>query len=137
MTNVEKKKNLFYLIARVTCEVLIAKCVAENSNSLMVSDSKETEDEITELKNRVWDDYISDGEDKEVEFKKRITFAANETNSAVSFDDAVSNEPNLPEMQHSDAHRKWLHHGKERLKRMSKLKDCELTLFRAEIFFSV
>ena len=51
LTFVEKKKNLFYLIARAKDELLIANYMNDNSNMYMVNNGEETDDDMPELNN--------------------------------------------------------------------------------------
>ena len=75
-------------------------------NVYMVSDSEETENEMLEIKNRVYDDHVSNSEDEKVEVKKRLQVAVKKTENYVSCKDTVSNESKLKRAQCSDAHHK-------------------------------
>ena len=44
----------------------------------------------------------------------------------MSFNNAVSNEPKLLTMQHSNSYHKWARHGEECLRKMAKLKYFKL-----------
>ena len=45
--------------------------MTDNCSQPMVSDGRETDDEITQLKNRFYEDDSSNNEDEEVEVKKK------------------------------------------------------------------
>ena len=80
---------------RAKDEVLVAKYVTHKINVHVVSDIKEIEDKMSELKNRFYDDDSSDSEEEEVEVEKIPPISAKKTESGVSFKDTVSNEPKL------------------------------------------
>ena len=142
LTFVEKKKNLFYLTARVTQEVLIANYTTDPQKEMhpsppMVSDDDDSDDDMPELDRRTDDDDSSDDESEdEVEVVKRFPIARKKTvvtqppiarKKTISFKEALVSEPKLPAMKYNDAHHKWGHHGEERLRKMAKTKGVRLT----------
>ena len=144
LTFVERKKNLFYLSARVTESVLIANYTVEPSKIPvpMVSDDEDTDDDMPALESRDADDDSSDSEEEEEPTLPPIARKKTRFSNDVVIDvdakkkpsekviknyrDALLSEPKLPTMSYSDAHHKWGHHGEERLRKMAKLKGLRL-----------
>ena len=147
LTFVERKKNLFFLSARVTESVLIANYTVESPKVPvpMVSDDEDTDDEMPPLVSRDADDEDSDSDSEEEETplllppiaRKKVRFVSDAVTNAKAKDklpkttttkyrDALLSKPKLPTMKYCDAHHKWGHHGDERLRKMAASKGLRL-----------